>query len=181
MRYYLWTFVGLMFVASSGCSKPIEPIEVDITITNDCPGNMLQDDVNYEFTYMKFITDDPPFSDIKIVKGMVGRDGFRFEKIKDGADLNGDGALDYSDLDGTPSDTEVLYMTLDYLDADNDPNSTWVASAGTILGGATVVVTIDEYCVPTYEIQNPELAGICGSSTQSGVFRRVDSTLCLEK
>jgi hypothetical protein len=179
MRHYLYllAFAGLMLVLSSGCTKPVTPISFDVKITNNCPGNKLQWDVGYEFIYFAADPYNPPMSMKQYVNGNLGPSGIDIKEISDGADRNGDGALDYGNLDDTPPDTDVLFMALDYLDDDSDDNDVWVASANTIVDGCTVEVTIDENCLASYEIKYPEIDGTLGSSKESGVFQRVERTV----
>ena len=178
MRHYLWTFIGLMLIVSSGGCKTVgQPVQFDVEITNNCPGNMLQLDIVYSITYLCADPNKPSASFKKTVANRLNTKQTYDEYIADGADVNGDGLLDSGDLNNTPPATDALYITLDYLDADNDPNDIWVASTNTIHDGSAVKVTIDESCLASYQILSPALAGIRDSSTQSGVFRRVDSTL----
>jgi hypothetical protein len=175
MRNYLWTFVGLMLVVGSGCSKPIE---FDVKITNNCPGNDdLQKDVKYILTYFKSDPDNPLLLAVTDVIGRVDRDKSVNVEIADGADINRDGFLDSGDLNSTPPATDVLWITLDYLDADDSYNDSWIASTGTIVDGSTVEVTINSSCLASYEIKYPASAAVRGSSLQSGVFSRVDKAL----
>jgi hypothetical protein len=188
MRHYLYllTFAGLMLFVGGGCTKPVKPIAFLVNIINNCPGNKLQNDVKYQIKYLQFITTEvnPPSSAIKIIEDSVGRDGVRSEQIMDGKDLNGDGALDSGDLDGTPPDTDALCIKLDYLDDDPaDPdnpdkkwNDIWVASMNTIVEGCIVDVTIDANCLASYEIKYPASDGSLGSSVESGVFQRIERT-----
>jgi hypothetical protein len=149
MRHYMLIFVGLMLVVSSGCSKPID---FDVTFHNYCPGNSLQKNVKYFFSYYAIDKDDPSTSKINSYGNTLDPGQSFTEEVSDGADLNGDRALDSGNLDDTPPVNDVLWLTLDYLDADNDYNFSCLCSANTIMNGGTIVVTIDQDCVPSCEI-----------------------------
>jgi hypothetical protein len=192
MRHYLYllTFVGLMLVVGSGCSKPVTPIGFVVKITNNCPGNDLQKPVEFEISYFHFIDTEltPPISGINFINGMVAEKGGEcIYRFIDGKDLNGDGALDSGDLDEKPPATDVLCIKLDWLDTDpadpDDPdnekkwNDISVFSVNTIVDGCTVEVTIDANCLASYEIKYPASDGTLGSSTESGVFQPVERTV----
>jgi hypothetical protein len=179
MRHYLYlsTFVGLMLVLSSGCSKPFTPIQLEVNFTNNCPGaKNVQLDVKYEILYFKADEYDK-YSHKTSIEGNLAPGELHTEEITEGADMDGDGALDYGDLDEASPATDVLCIKLDFLDADDKPNDIWVASMNTIVDGCTVEVTIDANCLASYEIKYPAIDGTLGSSLESGVFQRVDRTL----